>query len=173
MYDLEMATHLGIEKNVTYATNKISRNFMPYLIGACDIYAAPSRLEGFGMPQVEAGACGKPVLGINAMGMLDTLVHGETAYMAKVAQKIVVDEVIIGDEAGFDEKHKVKFKEPRTVDYRADIHDIAQYMLELMTNPALREKMGKAGRARAVQYFDYRVVAKQFVRIMNERLGIQ
>jgi alpha-maltose-1-phosphate synthase len=173
MYDLEMATHLGIEKNVTYATNKISRNFMPYLIGACDIYAAPSRLEGFGMPQVEAGACGKPVLGINAMGMLDTLVHGETAYMAKVAQKIVVDEVMIGDEAGFEEKHKVKFKEPRTVDYRADIHDIAQYLLELMTNPALREKMGKAGRARAVQYFDYRVVAKQFVRIMNERLGIQ
>jgi glycosyltransferase involved in cell wall biosynthesis len=44
--DLEMATHLGIEKNVTYATNTISRNFMPYLIGACDIYAAPSRLEG-------------------------------------------------------------------------------------------------------------------------------
>jgi alpha-maltose-1-phosphate synthase len=61
--DLEMATQLGIEKNVTYATNTISRNFMPYLIGACDIYAAPSRLEGFGMPQVEAGACEKPVIG--------------------------------------------------------------------------------------------------------------
>ena len=40
---------------------------MPYLIAACDIYAAPSRLEGFGMPQVEAGACGKPVIGIKAM----------------------------------------------------------------------------------------------------------
>jgi starch synthase len=45
--DLELATHLGIEKNVTYTTNTISRNFMPYLYGACDIYAAPSRLEGF------------------------------------------------------------------------------------------------------------------------------
>jgi starch synthase len=44
--DLELATHLGIEKNVTYTTNTISRNFMPYLYGACDIYAAPSRLEG-------------------------------------------------------------------------------------------------------------------------------
>ncbi len=53
---------LGIEKNVTYTTNTISRNFMPYLFGACDIYAAPSRLEGFGMPQVEAGACEKPVI---------------------------------------------------------------------------------------------------------------
>src|SRR4030066_1437458 len=82
MADMEMAEHLGIEKNVTYATNTISRNFMPYLIGACDIYTAPSRLEGFGMPQVEGGACKKPVIGIKAMGMLDTLVHGETALLA-------------------------------------------------------------------------------------------
>ncbi len=170
--DLEMATHLGIEKNVTYATNTISRSFMPYLIGACDIYAAPSRLEGFGMPQVEAGACEKPVLGIKAMGMLDTLVHGETAFLAKVAKKIVVDHVILGDESGFENKHMVLFDHPRTVDYRASIKDIAKYLLQLMTDEPLREKMGKAGRERVVQYFDYRVVAKQFVKIINERLGI-
>jgi starch synthase len=170
--DLEMATHLGIEKNVTYATNTISRNFMPYLLGACDIYAAPSRLEGFGMPQVEAGACEKPVIGIRAMGMLDTLVHGETALLAKVAQKIVVREVLLGNESGFENQHKVKFKHPRTVDYRASVNDIARYLMELMTNPALREKMGKAGRERAVQYFDYRVVAKRFIQIIQEKLGI-
>lgn len=170
--DLEMATHLGIEKNVTYATNTISRCFMPYLIGACDIYAAPSRLEGFGMPQVEAGACEKPVLGIKAMGMLDTLVHGETAFLAKVAKKIVVDHVILGDESGFENKHMVLFDNPRTVDYRASINDIAKYLLQLMNDEPLREKMGKAGRERVVQYFDYRVVAKRFVKIINERLGI-
>ena len=39
--DLQLAAQLGIDKNVTYATNVISRNFMPYLIGSCDIYAAP------------------------------------------------------------------------------------------------------------------------------------
>ena len=59
---------------------------MPYLIGACDIYAAPSRLEGFGMPQIEAGACGKPVIGIRAMAMLDTLIDGETAFLAEIGQ---------------------------------------------------------------------------------------
>lgn len=171
--DLEMAEHLGIEKNVTYATNKISRNFMPYLIGACDIYAAPSRLEGFGMPQVEAGACEKPVLSINAMGMLDTLVHGETAYLAGVEKKIVVNEVILGNESGFEEKHKVIFDQPRTVDYRASVNDIAVYLLDLMTNKELREKMGKAGRIRVVQNFDYRVVAKRFVDIIVDKLGIK
>jgi glycosyltransferase involved in cell wall biosynthesis len=171
--DLDMAAQLGIERNVTYATNTISRKFMPYLIGACDIYAAPSRLEGFGMPQVEAGACEKPVIGIKAMGMLDTLIHGETAFLANVAQKIVVDQVTLGDESGFEEKHRVHFKEPRTVDYRADVHDIGKYLMLLMTDSALREKMGKTARERVVKNFDYRVVAKRFVQIMSDKLGIK
>jgi Glycosyltransferase len=171
--DLDMAAHLGIEKSVIYATNKISRNFMPYLIGACDIYAAPSRLEGFGMPQVEAGSCEKPVIGINAMGMLDTLVQGETAFLAKVAQKIVVDQVTLGDESGFEAKHKVVFNEPRTVDYRADVHDIGKYLMLLMTDASLRDRMGKAARERVVRNFDYRVVARKFVQIMNDKLGIK
>lgn len=170
--DLNMAADLGIEKNVIYATNKISRNFMPYLIGACDIYAAPSRLEGFGMPQVEAGACEKPVIGINAMGMLDTLIQGETAYLAEVAQKIVVNQVTLGDESGFEDKHRVVFKEPRTVDYRANVHDIGKYLMLLMGDSNLRERMGKAARENVVKKFDYRVVARQFLQIINDKLGI-
>jgi glycosyltransferase involved in cell wall biosynthesis len=41
-----------------------------------------------------------------------------------------------------------------------------------MNDAALRDKMGKAGRERVVANFDYRIVAKQFVRIINEKLGI-
>ena len=173
LMDLKMATDLGIEKNVTYATNTISRNFMPYLIGACDIYAAPSRLEGFGMPQVEAGACGKPVIGIKAMGMLDTLIDNETAYLANVAQKIVVNEVILGAESGFNDNHCIKFNIPRTVDYRANVQDIAKDLLKLMNDKDLRNKMGKAGRKRVVENFDYRVVAKRFLQIIQEKFAIQ
>ena len=171
--DLELAMHLGIEKKITYATNIISREFMPYLLSACDIYAAPSRLEGFGMPQVEAGACGKPVIGINAMGMRDTMVQGKTAFLAKVAQKIVVNEVLLTTEEGAYEARKVLFNPPRTVDYRADVNDIAKYLLELMNDASLRDKMGQAGRKRAVEHYDYRVVARQFIRIMDEKLGIR
>jgi glycosyltransferase involved in cell wall biosynthesis len=67
----------------------------------------------------------------------------------------------------------VVFKEPRTVDYRANVHDIANYLMDLMTDAALREKMGKAARERVVKNFDYRVVAKRFVQIMNDKLGIK
>ncbi|SFB74895.1 Glycosyl transferases group 1 [Flagellimonas taeanensis] len=172
LLDLEMAIHLGIEKNVTYATNTVSRNFMPYLIGACDIYAAPSRLEGFGMPQVEAGACGKPVIGIKAMGMLDTLLHEKTAFLAEVAQKIVVKEVVLGKESGFENKQTIEFDIPRTVDYRANVQEIAKYMLLLMGNEKLRIAMGNAAREHVVEHFDYRVVAKKFIQIVQDKLGI-
>jgi glycosyltransferase involved in cell wall biosynthesis len=170
--DLQLATHLGIEKSVVYTTSRVSRNFMPYLLAACDIYAAPSRLEGFGMIQVEANACGKPVIGIKAMGMLDTMIHGKTAFLASVAQEIRLKETILGDESGYEDGHKVVFKRPRTVDYRASIHDIANYLIDLMQDADLRQKMGEHGRQRAVENYDYRVVAKKFVEIISEKFGI-
>jgi len=172
LIDLQLATQLGIEKNVVYTTGVISRNFMPYLLAACDIYAAPSRLEGFGMIQVEAGACGKPVIGIKAMGMLDTMVHRQTAMLAGVAQEIRLKEATVGGESGYQDRQRVVFDKPRTVDYRASVHDIANYLMELMQDAKLRKKMGQAGRKRAVEKFDYRVVAKRFVEIISKRLGI-
>jgi glycosyltransferase involved in cell wall biosynthesis len=173
LFDLQIVTELGFEKDVSYITDTTSRDFMPYLIAACDIYAAPSRLEGFGMPQVEAGACAKPVISINAMGMLDTLVHGQTAFLANVAQEIIANEVILGNESGFEEEHKVVFQSPRIIEYRASVDDIARHLMALMTDPGLREKMGQAGRARVLKNYDYRIVAKRFIQIVNEKLGIQ
>lgn len=173
LIDRKLAKKLGIEKKVIYSTSKTSRSFTSHLLGACDIYAAPSRLEGFGMPQVEAGSCGKPVISIKAMGMLDTLVQGKTGLLAKVAQKIVVNEVTLGHESGFKNRHKVVFDQPRVVDYRADIQDIADYLMKLMTDAELRKKMGKAGREHVVKNFDYRMVAKRFVQIIREKFGIE
>ncbi|MBI3931689.1 MAG: glycosyltransferase family 4 protein [Chloroflexi bacterium] len=172
LLDFQLATSLGIEKKVIYTTNIVSRSFMPYLMNACDIYAAPSRLEGFGMPQVEAGASGKPVLGINAMALKETLVHGKTAFLAGVATEVVLRETIVGEESGWETGHRVVFKNPHTVDYRASVHDIANYLMDLMENAKLRQKMGEAGRKRVVENYDYRVVAKEFVKITSERLGI-
>ena len=146
---------------------------MPYLMGACDIYAAPSRLEGFGMPHVEAAASGKPVIGIKAMGLLDTMIDGETALLANVDRKIVVNQVILGEESGYPENRKVVFDEPRIVDYRANVPNIANHLRTLMKDPALRQKMGAAGRVRVVEHFDYRVVARRFVEIIKQRLGIR
>jgi glycosyltransferase involved in cell wall biosynthesis len=167
--DQKLAGQLHIDKKVSFVTNITSRNFMPYLIGACDIYAAPSRLEGFGMAQIEAGACAKPVLSIKAMGMLDTLVHGETAFLANVAQEIVLQETTIQDGGN---TRRIVFDPPRIVEYHASVDDLADYLKMLMTDSTLREKMGEAVRAQVVKNFDYRVVAERFVEIIHKKLGI-
>ncbi len=173
LMDLQLATHLGIEKNVVYATNIVSRNFMPYLLAACDIYAAPSRLEGFGMPQVEAAACGKPVVGIKAMAMLETMVHGETAFLADIAVEVRLRETVVGEPEGYEPGHRVVFQSPRTMDYRASVPDIAAHLMKLMQDAGLRKRMGEAGRRRVVENFEYRAVAKRFVSLVGERLGIR
>lgn len=170
--DLKLAKQLGLANKIIYATSIVSREYTAYLMNACDIYTAPSRLEGFGMPQVEAGACEKPVIGINAMGMLDTIIHGETGLLADVDQKIVRNEVILGPESGYKQKHTVIFDPPRTVDYRAKVHDIANYLIKLMNNPGQRETIGRAARKHVVEKFDYRQVAKEFVKIITEKFEI-
>lgn len=167
--DVELATALGIRERVCFPTHLVSRNLMPYLLAACDVYAGPSRLEGFGMPQVEAGACGKPVIGIRAMAMLDTLVHGETALLAGVAETIRITGAVLGPEAGFEPGHHVVFDKARVSDYRASVPDIAAYLKLLLSDPGLRQRMGAAGRRRAVEHFDYRHVARRLVEILTER----
>ena len=168
--DQALAAQLGIADRVSFPTHRVSRDLMPYLISACDVYAAPSRLEGFGMPQVEAGACGKPVIGIRAMAMLDTLVHGETALLAGVAQVNHITEATLGPESGFAPGHRVIFDKPRVADYRADVGDIAAYLQTLLNNAPLRQRMGEAGRQRVVERFDYRRVALRLVEILSQKL---
>jgi starch synthase len=41
-----------------------------------------------------------------------------------------------------------------------------------MQNPDLRQKMGVEGRKRVVENYDYRVIARRFVEIISEKLGI-
>jgi hypothetical protein len=44
--------------------------------------------------------------------------------------------------------------------------------MDLMQDADLRKKMGEAGRKRAIENYDYRVIAKKFVEIVSDKLGI-
>jgi glycosyltransferase involved in cell wall biosynthesis len=52
------------------------------------------------------------------------------------------------------------------------VPDIAKYLLTLMQDSSLRRGMGEAGRRRVAELFDYRQIARRFVKIVSDRLGI-
>lgn len=71
----QLITELGVQHNVTLAGYVPDAELADHY-NLCDIFAMPSKKEGFGMVYLEALACGKPTLGGNQDGALDALCHG-------------------------------------------------------------------------------------------------
>ena len=132
------------------------------------IYAAPSRIEGFGMIQLEAQACGKPVISIDVGGPRDTIIHGETGFLAEVASEIRLESEWVTKKMGFERRHRMKFPEPKTFAYRANVDQLAEYLLKLATDAKLRNKMGKAAAQHAYDTFNYRITAKHIADLIKK-----
>lgn len=165
---------LGLDRNrIRYLSGAFSHDFMPYLLSAADIYAAPSRLEGFGMIQMEAEACGVPVVSINVGGPVDTIIHGETGFLAEVGDEVKLEEEWAYEHMGFDADHKRKFDEPKTFAYRASVPDLVKYTKVLLTDDKLREDMGKKAYEHAMVNFQYTDVAKKALKMIEENLGLK
>ncbi|MGJ5627867.1 glycosyltransferase [Nostoc sp. CALU 1950] len=72
----QMIVQLGLQNCVTLAGFVPDEQLCDYY-NLCDVFAMPSKREGFGIVYLEALACGKPVLGGNQDGAIDALYHGE------------------------------------------------------------------------------------------------
>ena len=165
---------LGIDPGkIQYLSGAFSHDFMSYLIAACDIYAAPSRLEGFGMIQVEAMACGKPVISINKGGPADTIIHEKTGFLAEVGETIELTEEWAYESMGFEADHKIKFDKPKVFAYRASIPELAEYTKRLLTDDKLREEMGKNAYTHAMDNFQYKHIAKKALKMLQDNLDIK
>jgi glycosyltransferase involved in cell wall biosynthesis len=55
---------------------------IPSFLNKLDVYFQPSRREGLCITVIEAMACGLPVVGSNAGGISESVVHGETGLLA-------------------------------------------------------------------------------------------
>ncbi|PIT90151.1 glycosyl transferase family 1 [Candidatus Kuenenbacteria bacterium CG10_big_fil_rev_8_21_14_0_10_36_11] len=172
--ELNLMDKLGLPKDkIVYVTDDFSREMVPFLLNAANIYAAPSRIEGFGMIQVEAMACGTPVISIDAMGPKDTIVHGETGFLAKVGGTVELTDEWVNEEMGFDEAFKVKFEKPKIFAYRADIDELADYTLKLLTDEKLAREMGEKAARHALENFDYKKLARHCLNILQEKLNLK
>jgi len=63
-YELrDQIRRLDLERNTEIVTSWVSRRELPLYYASCDAYVSASVWESFGLPVLEAMACGKPVVG--------------------------------------------------------------------------------------------------------------
>lgn len=98
------------------------------VMAAANVVVCSSQFESYGMVNVEAMACGVPVVSTRKGGPSETIVDGETGFL-----------VDPGDDAA-----------------------LAERVIALLRDPALRARIGAAGRERAVAHFSADVMAERF-----------
>jgi starch synthase len=105
------------------------------------VFCCPSIYEPFGIINLEAMACETAVVASAVGGIKEVVVDGETGFLVPVEQM---------QESPFEPINPEKFS-----------RDLAAKINQLMANPALREKFGKAGRKRAEEKFSWSAIARE------------
>lgn len=80
--------------DIEYHQN-IAEADLPDLYRSCDIFLWPTHREGFGLPPLEAMACGTPVVGTDAGAMPDFMKDGKTGYIVPIKQPKQLGEKLI------------------------------------------------------------------------------
>jgi asparagine synthase (glutamine-hydrolysing) len=72
----------GLEKYIILAGGR-PHNEIPIWMNSCDVFALPSLRESFGVVQIEAMACGKPVVATYNGGSEEIILSDELGYLTK------------------------------------------------------------------------------------------
>jgi len=72
---------LGMDQQV-FILGQRPHHEIPLWINACDLFVMPSLRESFGVAQVEAMACGKPVVSTHNGGSDDIIISDDLGYLA-------------------------------------------------------------------------------------------
>jgi phosphatidylinositol alpha-1,6-mannosyltransferase len=101
-----LVADMGLSAHVRF-TGHVPAADVVEMYRACAVCVMPSRIiekkgdtEGFGITFIEAGACGKPVIGGREAGVVDAIVDGETGLLVDPADPAAVADAlnrILGD----------------------------------------------------------------------------
>ncbi len=85
---LRRVNELGLTKHVHF-TEWIDEKDVPALMNAADVFVYPSLYEGFGLPPLEAMACGTPVICANASSLPEVVGDGAILFDPRDAAALV------------------------------------------------------------------------------------
>ena len=133
--------------NVVWIPEMLSREEIRQLYSHAAIFVCPSVYEPFGITNLEAMACERPVVATAVGGIPEVVVDGETGVLVPV--EFSPDEPM----------------SPTDPDRLAG--DLADAINGLMADPNRRARMGAAGRRRAVEQFSWSSIAAQTVALYD------
>jgi starch synthase len=140
----------GTGHNVVWIEQMVTKEEAIQLYSHCAVFCCPSVYEPFGIINLEAMACGAPVVASAVGGILEVVVDGVTGRLVP-----------------FDADPVTGF--PLDADRFA--RDLATRIAELMANPSLCARMGAAGRKRVEETFDWEAIAAQTVELYHSLVG--
>jgi starch synthase len=119
------------------------------LLSHADVFCVPSIYEPLGIVNLEAMACGAPVVASAVGGIPEVVVDGETGLLVPVA---------LGADGN-------------PLDPARFASDFARSVNELLADPERSRRMGEAGRRRAVDEFSWRAIAEQTVALYERTVA--
>ena len=140
---------------ILYLKDSLSSEAMPSLYAACNCLVLPYRGEGFGMPVLEAMACGRPVI-VTAGGATDSFVSPEAGW------KIPSHGIRLSDSIG-----EIKLVKNGWLLEPSQPH-LGLLMKSAASDPAECCQRGAAGRATAEKLFDWNDIAATVVHRLKE-----
>jgi starch synthase len=147
----EMAEAVAVAQaarpGVIWIQEMVPRDLVIQLYSQAAVFCCPSVYEPFGIINLEAMACGTPVVATATGGILEVVVDGVTGVLVPLEQ---------GNGQGGSPS-----SEPANPEQFS--HDLAAALNRVLADAGLRQRMGAAGRQRVEERFSWEAIAAKTV----------
>ena len=136
--------------NVIWIERHLSREELIAVLSSATVFACPSIYEPLGIVNLEAMACGIPVVATATGGIPEVVSHGETGLLVPIEQ--------LQDGSG------------KPLDEDKFVADFADALNQMLDNPDIAN-FGLAGRKRVEEHFSWDAVAQDTIRVYREAIA--
>ncbi|MEO5533576.1 MAG: glycogen synthase [Pseudolysinimonas sp.] len=137
---------------VVWIDRLLSQPEIAALLSTATTFVCPSVYEPLGIVNLEAMACGAPVVGTATGGIPEVVADGVTGRLVPIEQ--------LSDGTG------------TPVDPERFVNDLAAALIAVVADPAAARAMGEAGRRRAEAEFSWTSIAERTLAIYRELLDV-